>query len=326
MHRLLRVACATLFVIASSLAQAASLTATDFSERLDALWNFDRPAASEARFRAEATQHRAWSREAVETATQLARALGLQRRFAEANKILDTIEPSLPRLPARIRVRYLLERGRCENSSGRPAAAFGWFEQALAASEQDDLPGAAYYRVDALHMLGIAAPADRQVEWNLKALAAATDARDERTRRWRASILNNLGWSMHARGDDAGALAYWQDALAAREAAHDVAGARIARWTVARGLRALGRLDEAEAMQRSLAAELDAAHAPDGYVFEELAEIASSRGDRAAARTWAAKALALLQDDAELRANEPARLARLADLVRNGAAAAAAGH
>ena len=143
MHRLLRLACATLLVIASSLAEAAGVAATDFSERLDALWNFEQPTASEARFRAEAPQHRAWSREAVETATQLARALGLQRRFAEANKILDTIEPSLPRLPARVRVRYLLERGRCENSSGRPAAAFGWFEQALAASAQDDLPGAA---------------------------------------------------------------------------------------------------------------------------------------------------------------------------------------
>jgi tetratricopeptide (TPR) repeat protein len=138
--------------------------------------------------------------------------------------------------------------------------------------------------------------------------------------------LHNIGWAMHERGDYQAALGYWQDALAEREAAHDAARIRIARWTVARGLRALGRLDEAEAMQRSLAAELDAAHAPDGYVFEELAEIASSRGDRAAARTWAAKALALLQDDAELRANEPARLARLADLVRNGAAAAAAGH
>jgi tetratricopeptide (TPR) repeat protein len=326
MHRLLRVACATLFVIASSLAQAASLTATDFSERLDALWNFDRPAASEARFRAEATQHRAWSREAVETATQLARALGLQRRFAEANKILDTIEPSLPRLPARIRVRYLLERGRCENSSGHPAAAFGWFEQALAASEQDDLPGAAYYRVDALHMLAIASPPERQLDWHRQALAAADAARDARTRAWRGSLLHNLGWTMHERGDYVAALDYWRQALAEREAAHDVGRARIARWTVARGLRSLGRLDEAETMQRALADELAAANAPDGYVFEELAELALARGDRAAAQPWAAKALALLQDDAELRANEPARLARLADLVRNGAAAAAAGH
>ena len=91
---------------------------------------------------------------------------------------------------------------------------------------------------------------------------------------------------------------------------------RVARWTVARGLRSLGRLDEAETMQRALADELQAANAPDGYVFEELAEIALARGDRAAAQPWAAKAIALLGGDADLRANDAARLARLADLAK----------
>ena len=78
----------------------------------------------------------------------------------------------------------------------------------------------------------------------------------------------------------------------------------------------MGRLDEAEAIQRALADELDAAHAPDGYVFEELAEIAVARGDRSAAQPWAAKALALLSQDTDFRASEPGRLARLADLAQ----------
>ena len=69
-------------------------------------------------------------------------------------------------------------------------------------------------------------------------------------------------------------------------------------------------------MQRALADELQAANAPDGYVFEELAEIAVARGDRAAAQPWAAKALHLLGDDADMKANEPARLARLAELAQ----------
>lgn len=288
----------------------------DFSQRLDALWNFDRPADSEARFRAEATQQRAWSREAMETATQIARALGLQRRFAEADRILDTVQAGLEAQPARVRVRYLLERGRRDNSSGHPKEALGWFEQALAASADDKLPGAAYYRVDALHMLGIAAPAEQRLDWNVKALAAADAAPDARTRGWRGSLLHNLGWTMHERGDYPAALAYWEKALAAREAAHDVERTRIARWTVARGLRSLGRLDEAEAIQRRLVAEFDAAHAPDGFVFEELAEIAVARGDRAAAQPWAARALAILGEDADLRASEPARLSRLAELAQ----------
>ena len=68
-------------------------------------------------------------------------------------------------------------------------------------------------------------------------------------------------------------------------------------------------------MQRALDAELQAAGAPDGYVFEELVEIALARGDRAAAQPWAAKAVAILGEDADLRANDSARLARLTELA-----------
>ena len=288
----------------------------DYSARLDALWAFDKPAESEVRFRAEAARHLRGSREASEAMTQVARTLGLQRRFPAADRVLDAVQPTLAQLPARVRVRYLLERGRRDNSSGHRQRAYDWFEQALEVSAGDALPGADFYRVDAMHMLAIAAPLAQQRAWNLKALAIADESSDPRTRGWRGSLLNNVGWTMHERGDDAAALAYWQDALQAFEAKGDVNGIRIARWTVARGLRAVGRLDEAEAMQRALADEFAAAGTPDGYVFEELAEIAVARGDRAAAAAWAAKALPLLSRDAEFRASEPARLARLAGLAR----------
>lgn len=293
----------------------ASAAPADYSQRLDALWNFDKPPESEARFRAEASQHPPGSREASEATTQLARALGLQRRFVDADRALDAVKPKLARLPARVRVRYLLERGRRDNSSGHRERAYAWFERALDASTGDTLPGADYYRVDALHMLAIAAPLERQRAWNLHALAVADASSDPRTRGWRGSLLNNVGWTMHERGDDAAALGYWQEALTAVEAQHDIVRVRIARWTVARGLRALGRLDEAEVIQRQLADEFEAAHVPDGYVFEELAEIAAARGDRAAAQSRAAKALALLSQDADFRANETARLARLTELA-----------
>jgi len=289
--------------------------AADYSQRLDALWNFERPKESEARFRTEAAHHARGTREMAEATTQIARTLGLQRRFADADRTLKAVKPMLRHLPARVRVRYLLERGRRDNSSGNAARAFAWFEQALAASVDDTLPGADFYRVDALHMLALAAPASRRVAWNLKALAAADASQDPRTRGWRASLLHNLGFVMHERGNDEAALAYWQQALSAREAAHDVERTRIARWTVARGLRALGRLEEAEAIQRRLADEFAAANAPDGDVFEELAEIAFARGDHDAARAWAAKALALLDDDVDLRTDEPGRRARLEALA-----------
>jgi tetratricopeptide (TPR) repeat protein len=302
-----------------SVTMIASADSTDYSQQLDALWDFAHPAESEARFRMEASRHPRGSREASEAATQVARALGLQGRFADADRALDAVKPTLARLPVRVRVRYLLERGRRDNSSGHRERAYAWFETALDASAADALPGADYYRVDTLHMLAIAAPLERQRAWNLRALAVAEASADPRTRGWRGSLLNNVGWTMHERGDDRAALAYWQDALAFFEGRHDVVRTRIARWTVARGLRAVGRLDEAEAIQRRLVDEFEAAHAPDGYVFEELAEIAAARGDPAAAKPWAAKALAVLSQDADFRAQEPARLARLQALAGTAA-------
>jgi tetratricopeptide (TPR) repeat protein len=307
------VICAALATLSGA---AVSVTVQDYSEQLDALWNFADPAQSEARFRTEALRYAEGSRERTEASTQIARAQGLQRKFDAADSTLDGMARTLDTLAARVRVRYLLERGRRDNSSGRAAEATRWFEQALAASKGDTLPGAAYYRVDALHMLAIVAPPSQAVEWHRKALAAASAATDARTRGWRASLLNNLGWTLHDRGDYAEALDCWRKALAAREAMGDVGHIRIARWTVARGLRSLGRLDEAESMQRALATELARAGTPDGYVFEELAEIALARGDRAAAQPWAAQAVAILGADKDLQAGDAARLARLADIAK----------
>jgi tetratricopeptide (TPR) repeat protein len=286
----------------------------DFSERLDALWVYDAPAISEARFRAELAKHSTLSREARETTTQVARALGLQRKFAAADAALDTLASDLDKAPARIRVRYLLERGRIRNSSGNPAAAVPLFKDAAYAALKDTLSGADFYRVDALHMLGIATPPDERLDWNLRALAAADASIDVRARDWRGSLLNNIGWIYHDRGDYATALDYWQKGLAAREAAGDERRARIAKWTVARGLRSLNRLDEAEKIQHALVVENETAGTPDGFVYEELAEIALARNDGATAKTWAAKAYNSLKNDVSLAANEKTRLARLAEI------------
>jgi tetratricopeptide (TPR) repeat protein len=293
---------------------AMSAPSDDYSARLDALWDFSAPAKSETRFRNELARHPAGSREAREAATQLARSLGLQRRFDEANATLDVLAAGLGEPPARIRVRYFLERGRTRNSSGQAAEAVPLFKEALAAADGDELPGADFYRVDALHMLGLATPSDEQMGWTLEALAVADASSDARARGWRASLLHNLGWAVHERGDYARALDYWQKALAAREAGDDVVRTRVAKWTVARGLRSLGRLDEAEAIQRALATETERAGAPDGFVYEELAEIALARNDAAAARPWAAKAYAVLSEDSGIKANEAKRLSRLAEV------------
>ena len=296
------------------LAFAPAIACADVSETIDRLWDFERPAVSEDRFRAERAMRPERSREALELDTQIARALGLQRRFDAAHATLDAVAQALPAAPPRVHVRYLLERGRVWNSSGAPEKAVPLFVDAARRASTDPAEFSDFYLVDALHMLGIAAPAGERLDWNLKALDAAERSADPRTRGWRASLLHNLGWTMFERGDAAAALGYWQRALAAREAGGDTERIRVARWTVARGLRAVGRLDDAERVQLALAAELEREGGADGYVFEELAEIAAARGDAAATAAWAAKAYAELSKDAALAASDPARLARLRKL------------
>ena len=138
------------------------------ADRLDQLWDFADPGGSAQRFRAELAAGPAPSASA-ELVTQLARALGLQGRFDQADELLDEVRVE-GLLPV-VAVRVALERGRVRNSSGRPADAVPMFAQAL------DLARAAdedFLAVDAAHMLAIADGANAQ-EWTR--LGARPDSR-----------------------------------------------------------------------------------------------------------------------------------------------------
>lgn len=79
------------------------------SADLDALLDFNDPATTEAGLRALLPDAPPALR--PEVLTQIARAQGLQRRFAAAHHTLDAVEPLLAGAPVRARVRLLLERG-----------------------------------------------------------------------------------------------------------------------------------------------------------------------------------------------------------------------
>jgi tetratricopeptide (TPR) repeat protein len=275
---------------------------------LDRWWNFDRPAESEARFRAEVAKLPDSSAARLELLTQLARAQGLQRRFDDAHATLDQVETALPGRPSRVAVRYLLERGRVFNSSQQPERAVPMFRDALerARGANED-----FLAIDAAHMLGIAAAPQDRLGWNLEAVAMTEKTGDLRSKRWLASLNNNLGWTYHERGEYAKALACFEHALPAWQARGDPANVRMAHWAIARAYRSLGRYDDALAIQRRLLAETTSANAPDGYVHEELAELLLVNGDAAEARRQFARAYQLLAADPGFASAEPARLARL---------------
>jgi hypothetical protein len=174
-------------------------------------------------------------------------------------------------------VRKVLERGRVINSSGSPAKARPLFKGALAAATE---AGFEHLAIDALHMVAIVADPSEQDALNSEALRLAEGATDPRARRWRASLLNNMGWSAFSRGDYFAALGLFEDALAARIEQEQPDEIRIARWCIGRTLRALGRNGEALELQRSLSAELKASGKTDPYVDEELAELSKAMGTR----------------------------------------------
>jgi tetratricopeptide (TPR) repeat protein len=283
-----------------------------FSANLDAQWDFRDPARSEQRFRAALAPWSLDEPQALIIETQIARTQGLQRRFSDAHATLDAVAARLDGMPSHVRVRYLLERGRVFNTAGARERALPLFAEALSLADCADDE---FYAVDAAHMLAIAAPEPEQIRWNMKALALASGARDPRARGWDASLYNNLGWNYHDRGDAATALAYWEKALLARERSGDARRIREARWTVARGLRSVGKLDDARAMQLALAMEMERAGEVDADVYEELTEIELARGDAKAARPWAAKAYAALAADPALTSDDAKRLARLSAIA-----------
>jgi tetratricopeptide (TPR) repeat protein len=238
------------------------------------LWDFEDAEGSERRFREAAAD--ATRADRLVLLTQVARALGLQGRFAEAHDTLDQVlaEPNTvaepdeaPTVDAEVSIRVAIERGRLFRSAGRPDEARPCFEAAVAearGARKDAL------LVDALHMVALVVPADEQKALLDGALEVARASSDAAARRWEASLLNNLGMTHADAGEWQTALAVFEQALAARQVTGKVGDVRIARWMVAWALRNLGRTGEALAIQRDLKAELVAAEEEDPYVDGEL--------------------------------------------------------
>lgn len=288
-----------------------SSTPDTITAAIDQLWDYGQPAETEKRFRDLLATLEPASSSYLELLTQIARTQGLQRNFTEAHKTLDEVTAQLATQPVRVRLRYLLERGRTFNSSGQPAEARPLF---LEAWEAAAAAGEDFYAVDAAHMLGIIEPPAEQLVWNEKALALAEKSPDPRAQRWQGSLYNNIGWTYQDLKQDEAALAIFQKALAWRTAQGQTSEIRIAKWCVARILRALNRVEEALAMQQALQQEFVASGDADGYVHEELGECLLLLQQPEQAQPHFAAAYALLSQDPWLVANEKPRLERLQTL------------
>ncbi|MBC8170459.1 MAG: tetratricopeptide repeat protein [Anaerolineae bacterium] len=283
----------------------------------DALWDYAQPAQTEQKFHALLPVAVTYDDASylVQLYTQIARAQGLQQHLEEAQQTLDElIDALLEKTDRTTLVRYLLERGRVLNTAGQPDHAKRIFIKAWDVSRfaHEDFHG-----IDAAHMVAITEqqPA-RQLIWHYKALDLAENSRDPRSRRWLAALYNNLGWSMHEAGQFAEALNLFENALKFHKTQGNPAAIRQAQWAVGRTQRSMGRFKRALNTQMTLLDEYETAREQNGYVYEEIAEslLLLKREDEA--RGYFAKAYTVLSQDAELVANEPARLERLQALAQ----------
>jgi len=262
------------------------------TDRLRPLWDFDDLDASEERFRAQLALEP--SDEArSEVLTQLARVAGLHGRFEEGERLIEEAE-AIAGTSEVARARIDLERGRLRRSSGTVEAALPLFESAFATSLG---AGELFIAVDAAHMAALAAPnRDGFVGWTQRGIGLA-ESGDESVRYWLGPLLNNLGWELYESGEYPDALEAFQRALGERERdPENRAAIEIARYAVAKTMRALGRSQEAVPLLQQAVAWADGAGKPDGWFHEELAEEYAALGRENDAREHARRALPLLLD------------------------------
>jgi tetratricopeptide (TPR) repeat protein len=231
-------------------------------ERLRAAWDFDDLDSTERRFGALLEQESSAAGRA-EVLTQLARVEGLRGRFAAGERLLGAAE-ELADPGGAASVRVALERGRLLRSSGRPEAAMPLFESAYAAAVAI---GEGFLAADAAHMAALAAPDQAgRVAWTQRGIDLARDSAGSEAGYWLGPLLNNLGWEYFEAGEYSEALGAFEGALRARELRPEqTAEIEIARYAVAKALRALGRPQDAASLLEQAVAWTQAAGQPDGW-------------------------------------------------------------
>jgi tetratricopeptide (TPR) repeat protein len=271
----------------------------DFNDK----WDYNNPAATEVVFRELAKNRDKGQDYLLQLKTQTARALGLQSKFDQAHHLLDEVQASMEP-GSLVEVRYRLERGRAFNSDKQPEKALLLFSEASALAQK---LGADFFVVDVLHMLGIAAPPQARMDWNLKAIEFAESSSDERAKGWLASLYNNIGWALFDEKRYEEAMGFFEKAIPLLEKKGDAETLRIAKWSVAKVLRVMGRVDNALEMQLADAN-------PDGFTYEEIGECLLALGRSEEAKGYFSKAYEILKE-IDWVAEDPARMSRIKKLA-----------
>ncbi len=275
----------------------------------DIQWDFNKPKDTEEKFLAIYNESGdADEGYKAELLTQIARTQGLQMKFDEAHKTLDSALQLIKPESIKAHERYLLERGRVFNSSKHVDEAKPLFLDAYKFALKNNLD---FYAIDAAHMLGIVEKAEESLKWNEIAIKIAECSDEERSKKWLGSLYNNTGWTFHDMGKYDEALKLFERNVIWHKERNSKMQLIIAKWSVARTLRSLEKINEALKMQMSLIDELkEMGLEQDGYIFEEIGECLFLQS-KPEAKGYFKSAYDILSKDIWLAENEKERLARI---------------
>lgn len=278
---------------------------------IDSLWDLADPAGSEQRFldwSKEATTHGNTTYYIV-AKTQAARAQAMQGRYPEAQTTLDEIEDQLAQAEPPATLRYLLERGRLFEMTKDIDQARDVIQKAWELAQEHHLDR---YAIDAGGLLGqLADDPDQRIVWHKQAVNIAEGSDQNYNKDKLAVLYHDLGWAYHQIGQNEAALNALQKALELRETAQNSAHLRQTKSNTARVMRALGRVEEALAIQRQLMREYEATGQESGVTCEEIGECLLILGEKEMAQDYFERAYRLLSQDDTIA---PQRIQRLKDL------------
>ncbi len=280
----------------------------------DSMWDYNDPAETEKKFLEILPEARKSGNKdyLARLLTQIARTQGLQMKFDDAHRMLDEAFGLIDGHMHLPKVRYLLERGRAYNSSNLPDKAKPLFLEAYNLSKSH---GFDFFTIDAAHMMGIVEKGRESLKWNEIAMKHAEASDDKKAKGWLGSLYNNTAWTYYDMGEYEKALDLFERNVLWHAERNSKQGLIIAKWSVARTLRSLGRVQEAYEMQVALGKESkEKGLNEDGYNSEEIGEclLLLNRPDES--KPYFRKAYELLSHDIWLMENEKERLERLKKL------------
>ena len=281
------------------------------------LWDFADPQASEKIFLKKMKEHSKSAFEVWELQTQIARALGLQKKYIEAFHVLDSIQAGLEHAPVceskdLVGIRYNLERGRILLLIEKVEDSIRCFRFAYKLAtkiDADDLS------IDAIKMLLNLTSISERIDLGLRGISIATKRGNENLYLSIGELATGVGQAYLENKEYQNAIEQFMHARDIYSKLVDAEHTRITRRSMCVAQRGLGNYKEALLELRMQEEWLKKSDNIDGIVFEEIAENLLALG-YSSSSIYFSKALECFKTQDLIGDLDPKRISRMRELSR----------